>query len=67
MIPVINRYQNFKPDIALIGPGLENDYAYYNPNYIISSLKLEADEKIIIVRDDQDNPEIFFEPFTMTS
>ena len=67
MIPVINRYQNFKPDIALIGPDIENDYADYDPNYIISSLKLEADEKIIIVRDDQDNPEIFFEPFTRTS
>jgi len=67
VIPVINRYQNFKPDIALIGPDIENDYADYDPNYIISSLKLEADEKIIIVRDDQDNPDIFFDQFTMTS
>ncbi|MFP4021661.1 MAG: hypothetical protein ACLFUK_08650 [Halanaerobium sp.] len=67
VIPEIDRYQNFKPDVALIGPNLENDYTGYDPNYITSSLKLEADEKIIIVRDNQDNPEIFFEPFTRTS
>ncbi|MFW6229883.1 MAG: hypothetical protein ACOC4L_02750 [Halanaerobium sp.] len=67
VIPKIDRYQNFKPDVALIGPDLENDYAGHDPNYITSSLKLEADEKIIIVRDNQDNPEIFFEPFTRTS
>ncbi|MFN2363552.1 MAG: hypothetical protein ABR596_04570 [Halarsenatibacteraceae bacterium] len=67
VIPVIDRYQNFKPDLALIGPGLENDYAGYDPNYINSSLKLAADEGIIIVRDDNDDPDTFFEPFTRTS
>lgn len=67
VIPVIDRYQNFKPDLALIGPALENDYAGYDPDYINSILKLESDENIIIVRDDNDNPDTFFEPFTRTS
>ncbi len=67
VIPVIDRYKNFRPDLALIGPSLENDYAGYDDNYINSSLKLESDENIIIVRDDQDNPDTFFEPFTRTS
>jgi len=67
VIPVIDRYQDFKPDLALIGPALENDYAGYNPDYINSILKLESDENIIIVRDDNDNPDTFFEPFTRTS
>ncbi|CCU78654.1 hypothetical protein HSACCH_00793 [Halanaerobium saccharolyticum subsp. saccharolyticum DSM 6643] len=67
VIPVIDRYQDFKPDLALIGPALENDYADYDPDYINSILKLEADENIIIVRDDNDNPDTFFEPFTRTS
>jgi hypothetical protein len=67
VIPLIERYQNFKPDLALIGPALENDYASYDPDYINSILKLESDENIIIVRDDNDNPDTFFEPFTRTS
>jgi len=67
VIPQIERYQDFRPDVALIGPGLESNYAGYDPNYITSIFKLKADENIIIVRDDQANPEIFFEPFTMTS
>lgn len=67
VIPLIKRYQNFKPDLALIGPALENDYAGYDPDYINSILKLESDENIIIVRDDNDNPDTFFEPFTRTS
>jgi hypothetical protein len=67
VIPVIDRYKNFKPAVALIGPALENDYAGYDPNYINSLLKLDSDENIIIIRDDQNNPEIFFEPFTRTS
>ena len=67
VIPVIDRYQNFKPDLALIGPALENDYADYDPDYINSILKLESDENIIIVRDDNDKPDTFFEPFTRTS
>jgi len=66
VIPEIERYKNFKPDLALIGPGLENNYAGCDKNYINSLLKLEAEENIIIVRDDTDNPEIFFEPFTQT-
>jgi hypothetical protein len=67
VIPEIEKYQNFRPDMALIGPGLENDYAGYNRNYINSFLKLDPEEKIIVVRDDQADPEIFFEPFTRTS
>ena len=67
VIPEIERYQNFRPDLALIGPGLENDYAGYDRNYINSILKVGSEEKIIIVRDDQDNPDTFFEPFTRTS
>lgn len=67
VIPEIERYQNFRPDLALIGPGLENNYAGYDKNYINSFLKLDPDEKIIIVRDDQADPKIFFEPFTRTS
>jgi len=67
VIPVIDRYKNFMPDLALIGPRLENDYAGYDMNYINSLLKLESGENIIIVRDDQDNPDTFFEPFTRTS
>lgn len=67
VIPLIERYQNFKPDLALIGPALENDYAGYDPDYINSLLKLESDENIIIVRDDNDNSDTFFEPFTRTS
>lgn len=67
VIPEIERYQNFKPNVALIGPGLENNYAGYDINYINSFLKINPDENIIIVSDDTDNPEIFFEPFTQTS
>jgi len=67
VIPEIERYQNFRPDLALIGPGLENNYAGCDKNYINSLLKLEAEENIIIVSDDQADPEIFFEPFTQTS
>lgn len=67
VIPQIERYKDFKPDVALIGPGLENNYAGCDSDYINSLLKIDPDEKIIIVRDDQDNSEIFFEPFTQTS
>jgi len=67
VIPVIERYKNFKPDIALIGSGLDSEYAGYDSNYINSRLKLESDENVIIVRDYKDNPDMFFEPFTRTS
>lgn len=67
VIPVIDRYKNFKPDVALIGSGFENNYAEYDINYINSILKLESNENIIIVRDHKENPDIFFEPFTRTS
>ncbi len=67
VIPVIDRFKDFKPDLALIGPALENNYDGFDPDYINSILTLEPDEKIIIVRDYQDNPDIFFEPFTRTS
>jgi len=67
VIPVIDRFKDFKPDLALIGPALENNYAGFDPDYINSILKLDSDENIIIVRDYQENPEIFFEPFTRTS
>lgn len=67
VIPVIDRYQNFKPDVALIGSGIENDYAGYARNYIKSRLKPEPEENLIIVRDNKDNPDIFFEPFTRTA
>ncbi|MFW5873563.1 MAG: hypothetical protein ACOCVD_02670, partial [Bacillota bacterium] len=67
VIPVIERYKSFKPDVALIGSGLESDYAGYDNSYINSRLKLESDENVIIVRDYQDNPDMFFEPFTRTS
>lgn len=67
VIPVIDRYQNFRPDVALIGPGLENNYAGYDKNYINSLLKIDPDENIIIVSDDQATPDTFFEPFTQTS
>ncbi len=36
VIPVINRYKDFRPDVALIGPGFENNYAEYDINYINS-------------------------------
>ena len=67
VIPVIDRYEDFRPDVALIGPGFEDNYAKYDINYINSILKLESNENIIIVRDYNENPEIFFEPFTRTS
>lgn len=67
VIPEIERYQNFRPDVALIGPGLENNYAGYDRDYINSLLKIDPDENIIIVSDDQANPDTFFEPFTQTS
>lgn len=66
-IPVIDRYKNFKPDVALIGPGFEDDYTGFDNSSINSRFKLESEENIIIVRDDKDNPDIFFEPFTRTS
>jgi hypothetical protein len=67
VIPEIERYQNFRPDVALIGPGLKNNYAGYDKNYINSLLKIDPDENIIIVSDDQATPDTFFEPFTQTS
>ena len=66
VIPVIERYNNFAPDFALIGPNLENDYAGLKKDEIEAKLEIQLGEGVIIKRNQGQRTDVFFEPFTQT-
>lgn len=66
VIPVIERYKNFTPDFALIGPNLENDNAGLTKDEIESKLEIKSGEGVIVKRYQGQRTDIFFEPFTQT-
>jgi hypothetical protein len=67
VIPVIERYKNFTPDFALIGPNLENDYAGLKKDEINAKLEIQSEEGVIVKRYQGQRTDVFFEPFTQTS
>src|SRR6056297_3720717 len=66
VIPVIDRYKNFTPDFALIGPNLENDYAGLKKDEINAKLEIQSGEGVIVKRYQGQRTDVFFEPFTQT-
>lgn len=62
LIPDLERLKDFDPTIALIGPGLPQDYEVKNV-----TLDLAANEGVIIKRYSSKRLETFFEPFTQTN
>ncbi|MBS3736194.1 MAG: hypothetical protein V5A87_01575 [Candidatus Bipolaricaulota bacterium] len=64
LIPKIDRYSNFKPDLALIGPGLEGGMAT-KPSQL--PLDVRDGEDLLVKRYEGNNTESFFEPFTQTN
>ena len=66
VIPVIERYKNFTPDFALIGPNLENDYAGLKKDEINAKLEIQSGEGVIVKRYQGQRTNVFFEPFTQT-
>ncbi|MGM0419471.1 MAG: hypothetical protein ACQEQG_00610 [Bacillota bacterium] len=68
VIPVIDRLENFSPEFALIGPGLEEDYADLEQSNVDEILSLKEGEGVVVVVDNETGEsDIFFEPFTQTS
>lgn len=67
VIPLIDRLENFSPEFALIGPGLESDYSDFKKDKINNLLKIKPDEGIIVVKYEKEEKDVFFEPFTQTS
>ncbi|MBM7556762.1 hypothetical protein [Halanaerobacter jeridensis] len=67
LVPEIDRLKGFNPDLALIGPGLDSDYARLSPTEIAAKLNFSTDEGVIIKQYSKSTSEVFFEPFTQTS
>mgnify|MGYP006277819419 CR=1 FL=1 len=61
LIPYLERFKDFHPTIALIGPGLPLDYSVENVN-----LAIKEGEGAIIKRYESNELEEFYEPFTQT-
>jgi hypothetical protein len=67
VIPVIDRLENFNPEFALIGPGLDNDYAGLDQSEIEDRLEIKAAEGVIVKKYTDQRTGTFFEPFTQTT
>lgn len=69
LVPRLERLENYHPDYALIGPGLENNYSGMSSEEIKSRLIIEGGEGVIVQsyeRDVGEESETFFEHFTRT-
>jgi len=67
LVPVLDRLENFTPDFALIGPGLENDYDGLNREEVEARLDIREGEGVIVRGYHQGESEVFREHFTQTS
>ena len=67
VIPVIDRLENFNPEFALIGPGLDNDYAGLDSSEIKNRLEIKDTEGVIVIKYKVQRTGTFFEPFTQTT
>jgi len=67
LVPVLDRLENFTPDFALIGPGLENDFDGLNREEVEARLDIREGEGVIVRGYHQEESEIFREHFTQTS
>ena len=67
LVPVLGRLENFIPDFALIGPGLENDYDGLNREEVETRLDIREGEGVIVRGYYQEESEVFREHFTQTS
>ncbi|MBS3788742.1 hypothetical protein KGY79_11165 [Candidatus Bipolaricaulota bacterium] len=63
LIPRIDRLSQFKPALALIGPGLE-EVSKTKPAQL--PLEVRGGEDLLVKRYERNNTESFFEPFTQT-
>src|SRR6056297_2110078 len=64
VIPVIDGFENFNPEFALIGPDLTSDYDGLNQNEIKDRLEIKSGEGVIVKKYNNQRTGIFFEPFT---
>ena len=62
LVPRIDRFSDFKPDLALIGPGLPDKLDERGV-----PLDVREDEGAFVKRYEREENEVFFEPFTQTS
>ena len=67
VIPVIDGYENYNPEFALIGPDLVSDYNGLNQEEIKARLEIKSGEGVIVKKYTTQRTGIFFEPFTQTS
>ncbi len=65
LVPKIDRLSQFKPELGLIGPGLEKNTGDTNTEGQFP-LEVKDDEDLLIKRFEGENSESFFEPFTQT-
>lgn len=65
LVPVIDRLANFRPVLALLGPGLPIKTAGLTQETIKDFLKIAPNEGVVVKTSEQTS-EIFFEPFTQT-
>jgi len=67
LVPVLDRLENFTPDFALIGPGLENYYDDLNREEVEARLDIREGEGVIVRGYHQEESAVFREHFTQTS
>ncbi|MBM7558086.1 hypothetical protein [Halanaerobacter jeridensis] len=65
LVPEIDRLKGFNPDLALIGPGLDSDYAGLSPTEVAAKLNFRTDEGAIIKQYSKSTSAVFFEPFLL--
>ena len=67
LVPEIERLKEFNPDLALIGPSLNSDYAELSRTEVVDKLNFGPEEGVIIKQYSKLTSDLFFEPFTQTS
>jgi len=66
LVPYLERLKDFFPVIALMGPGLERDFAGLDQEEVLELLKPQEGEGIILKQFTGEEAGSFFEPFTQT-
>lgn len=66
LVPYLERLEDFFPVIGLMGPGLENDFAGLDGEFVLDLLNPAGEERIILKQFSGEKPGTFFEPFTQT-
>ncbi len=66
LVPYLERLKDYFPVIALMGPGLEEDFSGLDPEKILELLKPGEGEGVIVKQFAGQEAGTFFEPFTQT-